>query len=138
MVIGLLTFIHVIVCALLIVVVLLQKGKGQDFASTFGGGGTQTAFGARSGATILHRATTAAAIIFMLTSLTLTILLSRSGQESVLGDGVTVPATTTQPPVSLPLPPVDDEAPGIQDAAVPAVEVGEPVTADEEGASPEE
>ena len=107
MVIGLFTFLHVVVCFLLILVVLLQKGKGQDFASTFGGGGTQTAFGARSGATILHRATTAAAIIFMVTPLTLTILMSRSGQDSSVLGGDVAPLEITLPePIELELPEV--------------------------------
>ena len=125
MLIGLITAIHIAVCIVLILVVLLQKGKGQDFASTFGGGGTQTAFGARSGATILHRATTAAAVVFMLTSLTLTILMSRGGQDSVLG-GVTTPVQIPeQPEIQLQLPEVADpvpaeEAPADVEAVDPA------------------
>ena len=87
MAIWLLTFVHVAVSLFLILVVLLQQGKGQDFASTFGGGGTQTAFGARSSTTILHRLTTISAIVFMMTSLSLTILISRPGADSVLGEG---------------------------------------------------
>ena len=84
--ITILTVIHVIVSIFLILVVLLQQGKGQDFASTFGGGGTQTAFGARGAATILHRMTTVAAIMFMVTSLSLTILISRPSVDSVISD----------------------------------------------------
>jgi preprotein translocase subunit SecG len=123
--------VHIVVCLLLIVVVLLQKGKGQDFASTFGGGGTQTAFGARSGATVLHRATTVAAVLFMITSLTLTILLSQPGQNSVLGSGdVEVPAQ--QPAPVLPLTP-----PSEQETAAPAAPAGEdqaaPATNDDAG-----
>ena len=75
-----LTVIHVIVCFFLILVVLLQKGKGQDIGSAFGGGGTQTAFGARSGATLLTKLTAVMAAVFMLTSITLTILISRPGR----------------------------------------------------------
>lgn len=75
----LLTIIHVIVCLFLIVVVLLQSGKAGDISSAFGGMGSQTAFGPRSGATLLTRATTISAVVFMLTSLTLTILGARSG-----------------------------------------------------------
>ena len=75
----LLTIIHVIVCLFLIVVVLLQSGKAGDISSAFGGMGSQTAFGPRSGATLLNRATTVSAVVFMLTSLTLTILGARAG-----------------------------------------------------------
>ncbi len=80
-----LTIIHVIVCLFLIGVVLLQSGKSADVAATFGGAGSQTAFGPRAAVTGLARATTIAAIIFMLTSFSLAILASRSqGGSSVL------------------------------------------------------
>ena len=85
--ITLLTIFHVIVCIFLILVVLLQQGKGADWAGAFGGGGSQTAFGARSTATVLSKATTAAAILFMITSLALTILISRPGGSSVIREG---------------------------------------------------
>src|SRR5207249_12238286 len=85
--ITLLTMFHVIVCIFLILVVLLQQGKGADWAGAFGGGGSQTAFGARSTATVLSKATTAAAILFMITSLALTILISRPGGSSVIREG---------------------------------------------------
>ena len=64
-----LTIIHVIVCFFLIVVVLLQSGKAADLAGAFGGMGSQTAFGPRGSATLLSKATTLAAAIFMVTSL---------------------------------------------------------------------
>jgi len=60
----LIVFLHVIACLFLIAVVLLQQGKGQDLASAFGGGGTQTAFGPRGSATVLSRATTILAGLF--------------------------------------------------------------------------
>ena len=85
--ITLLTVFHVIVCVFLVLVVLLQQGKGADWAGAFGGGGSQTTFGARGAGTILSRATTAAAIIFMITSLALTILISRPGGSSVIREG---------------------------------------------------
>jgi preprotein translocase subunit SecG len=85
--ITILTIFHVIVCIFLILVVLLQQGKGADWAGAFGGGGTQTAFGARGAGTVLSKATTAAAIIFMITSLALTILISRPGGSSVIREG---------------------------------------------------
>src|SRR3954470_2960335 len=68
-----LTIIHILVCAFLIGVVLLQHGKSADIAATFGGQGSQTAFGPRGAATLLSKATTWSAIIFMVTSFALTV-----------------------------------------------------------------
>src|SRR5579884_468113 len=70
--------VHVIVCLFLIVVVLLQSGKAADLAGAFGGMGSQTAFGPRGSATVLSKATTIAATIFMITSLTLAIFATRN------------------------------------------------------------
>jgi preprotein translocase subunit SecG len=70
--------LHVIACIFLISVVLLQQGKGQDLASAFGGGGTQTAFGPRGSANVLSRATTVLAGVFMVTSLALSVLRPRA------------------------------------------------------------
>jgi preprotein translocase subunit SecG len=88
------TFItlHILSCLFLIGVVLLQQGKGQDLASAFGGGGTQTAFGPRGSANVLSRATTVLAGMFMVTSLGLSVLKMR--QSSILDK---VPATTSAP-----------------------------------------
>jgi preprotein translocase subunit SecG len=66
--------VHVVVCIFLIIVVLLQSGKAADLAGAFGGMGSQTAFGPRGSATLLSKATTVSAVIFMLTSLSLSIL----------------------------------------------------------------
>ena len=93
LIIGLIMVVHVFVCAVLIVVVLLQHGKSADIAATFGGMGSQTAFGPRGTATALSRLTTWCAIIFMLTSITLTILTGRlhssSGSGSVMQNAPT-------------------------------------------------
>jgi preprotein translocase subunit SecG len=70
--------LHVIVCFFLIGVVLLQQGKSADLAGTFGGQGSQTAFGPRAAANLLTKMTGWAAAIFMITSLSLTILYLRS------------------------------------------------------------
>jgi preprotein translocase subunit SecG len=75
----LLTVIHILVCFFLVVVVLLQSGKAADLAGAFGGMGSQTAFGPRGSATILSKATTIAAVVFMLTSITLSIAATRQG-----------------------------------------------------------
>jgi preprotein translocase subunit SecG len=94
----LLTIVHVIVCIFLIIVVLLQSGKAADLAGAFGGMGSQTAFGPRGSATLLSKATTASAIVFMITSLSLSILATRgsSGAKTVLdtapGSAQTAPA----------------------------------------------
>ena len=77
--------IHVIVCLILIGVVLLQQGKSADLAGAFGGQGSQTAFGPRGAANLLTKVTTYAAIVFMFTSIGLTVLIQRnSGSRSVL------------------------------------------------------
>jgi preprotein translocase subunit SecG len=69
--------IHVIVCLFLIIVVLLQSGQAADLAGAFGGMGSQTVFGPRGSTTVLSKATTWAAVTFMVTSLTLAIMSSK-------------------------------------------------------------
>ena len=91
----LIVVLHVIACLFLIAVVLLQQGKGQDLASAFGGGGTQTAFGPRGSATVLSRATTILAGVFMVTSLALSIVRP-DGRSGVL-DQVAEPAPVREP-----------------------------------------
>jgi preprotein translocase subunit SecG len=77
--------LHIIVCLFLIGVVLLQQGRSADLAGAFGGQGSQTAFGPRAAANVLTRLTTWSAIIFMVTSISLTVLYQRSsGSHSVL------------------------------------------------------
>ena len=84
----LVTALHVIICLFLIIVVLLQHGKSADIAAAFGGMGSQTAFGPRGAATALTKATTWAAVLFMLTSITLSIYASRRGNSSSVMQGV--------------------------------------------------
>lgn len=100
----LLTLVHVLVCFFLVIVVLLQSGKAADLAGAFGGMGSQTAFGPRGAATVLSKATTVAAALFMITSLTLAIFSTRGGGEggsSVLDSSApaeqTAPATPGTP-----------------------------------------
>ncbi|SRR6266496_2206769 len=94
--ITLITIVHVFVCLFLVIVVLLQSGQSGDIAAAFGGSGSQTAFGPRGAATILTKATTWCAIIFMLTSITLSVMASRKkGPGSVLSG---VGSSQTQPP----------------------------------------
>ena len=101
--------LHVIACFFLIAVVLLQQGKGQDLASAFGGGGSQTAFGPRGSATVLSRATTILAGVFVVTSLSLSIL--RPSRSSILD---TVPGATATPA------PRATASPAVPAAPVPA------------------
>jgi preprotein translocase subunit SecG len=88
----LLIIIHVLVCIALIMIVLLQTGKGADMGAAFGGGSSQTLFGSTGASTFLSKATTGAAIVFMVTSLSLAYLSGqRTGGESIV--------TSTPPPV---------------------------------------
>lgn len=88
--------VHVIVSLFLIVVILLQQGSSADLAGAFGGQGSQTAFGPRSASSALTKATVWAAVIFMITSITLTVMMERgSAQHSVLqGTSTSAPAST--------------------------------------------
>ena len=92
--------LHILVCVFLILVVLLQQGKGADL-SVFGGGSTQTAFGARGAATLLHKLTVASFIVFIITTMGIA-MMSGLVSSSVIGDDVedAVPAA----PVPLPDP----------------------------------
>ena len=101
----LLVILYVLVCLFLIMVVLLQQGKGADLAGAFGGGGSQTSFGPRGTTNIMHRMTTGVFVLFVLLCLTLTIL-SGKRRTSVMEN---VPAAA---PV---------EAAGTTEAAEPAL-----------------
>lgn len=81
----LIILIHLFVCFALIGIVLLQTGKGASMGAMFGGAGNQTLFGNTGASTFLGKATTVAAVVFMLTSLTLTYI-SKSGEKSVVTD----------------------------------------------------
>ena len=93
----LITIVHIAVCLFLIIVVLLQSGKSGDIAAAFGGMGSQTAFGPRGAATVLSRATTWSAIIFMVTSITLSVFASRRGVTNSVLQGVKASQTKSQP-----------------------------------------
>ena len=115
----LLTLLHVIVALILILVVLLQTGKRADLAGAFGGGGSQTAFGTRGAATFLSKLTTTAAVLFMLTSLGLTLISARSQgpTESVLPD-------EAPPPIGAPVLPTPSAPEGDAAPALPPQEAG--------------
>lgn len=100
----LLIIIHFVVCITLIMIVLLQTGKGADMGAAFGGGGSQTLFGSSGASTFLSKATTAAAIVFMLTSLSLAYMSSNrkessvmTGIEAPIEQPAGVPAKSTSP-----------------------------------------
>ena len=111
--------LHIVACVFLIGVVLLQQGKGQDLASAFGGGGSQTAFGPRGSANVLSRATTILAAVFMVTSLALTVLkpqhvsvldrvpAAAPGPVTSAPPATTAPAAPAAPATTAPAPPAE-------------------------------
>ena len=102
------TILHVIVCIVLILVVLLQAGKGASMGAVFGGS-SQTIFGSTGPGTFLGKMTTAVAIIFMLTSFSLSYTASRKG--STLMEGAVKPPVQQTAPAPLPAAPVAPAAP---------------------------
>ena len=102
--------IHIVVCIALIMIVLLQTGKGADMGAAFGGGSSQTLFGSTGASTFLSKATTAAAIIFMLTSLILAYLSSRGPGDSIM-DKARAPVEQTVPAAPAQGEPSTPEAP---------------------------
>ncbi len=98
--------LHILVCIALIVVVLLQAGKGAEMGVSFGGGGSNTVFGASGGRDFMSKLTAAAAIIFMLTSLTLAYFYGQPGSSSVMPEtkaaATTAPAATEAPAAPTP------------------------------------
>jgi preprotein translocase subunit SecG len=83
-----LVVLHVIVCIFLIAVVLLQRGKGAEMGAVFGGGASSTVFGSRGAGNFLTKLTTGSAIVFMLTSLTLSYIATSESGERLFEDGV--------------------------------------------------
>jgi preprotein translocase subunit SecG len=127
----LLMAIHVLVCVFLIIVVLLQSGKAADLAGAFGGMGSQTAFGPRGSATLLSKATTISAILFMLTSLSLSIMATRNAGlgTTVLEGAASKQAPATQPaqkaPANAPKPTVTPEGGEPQTIEIPLPQPGQ-------------
>ena len=83
--------LHIVVCIALIMIVLLQTGKGADMGAAFGGGGSQTLFGSTGASTFLGKMTTVAAVVFMITSLVLAYSSSHRTGNSIM--------TETKPPI---------------------------------------
>ena len=92
-----LTVLHVIVCAVLIAVVLLQRGKGAEMGAVFGGGASATVFGSRGAGTFLGKLTTGCAVLFMVTSLSLSYLVSQSTGERLFEGAIEEPAQESTP-----------------------------------------
>jgi preprotein translocase subunit SecG len=95
----LVAILHVVLCIALILIVLLQTGKGSDLASAFGGGGSQAMFGGRGPSSFLNRSTTIVAVMFMVTSMTLAYM-SAGKSSSVMGDLEEPPAVEETQDVS--------------------------------------
>lgn len=93
----LLVILHVVISLFLILVVLLQQGKGADLAGAFGGGGSQTAFGARGATTLLHKLTTAFFVLFVITSIALAILQARPRASVMTGQPAAAPTAPATP-----------------------------------------
>lgn len=109
-----LIIIHVIVCIALIMIVLLQTGKGADMGAAFGGGSSQTLFGSSGASTFLSKATTVAAIVFMVTSLTLAYISGHRTGSSIMQNSrapIEQPASQTVP---------ENDAQSLPEASQPA------------------
>ena len=111
--------IHVIVCVFLILVVLLQQGKGADL-SVFGGGSTQTAFGARSATTLLHKLTVASFVIFILTTVSIGVFQGKGGSSVVSGVGRVKGKALPAAPAPVTTKPLAPGAPGAPTPVAPA------------------
>jgi preprotein translocase subunit SecG len=110
--------LYVLVCLILSMVILLQQGRGGDIASAFGGSSSQAAFGARAGATVLTKATSIAAALFMLLALALS-MIGQSGGGSVVS-GTPAPAPAAAPATPAAPAPAPGAAPGSAPATPPA------------------
>ena len=125
--------LHILVCGLLIIVVLLQSGEAADLAGAFGGAGSQTAFGPRGAATFLSKATTWCAIMFMLTSMAMTMRQNSTAAAS--GSSVLQqfsktgkPAAPALPVHSAPTSTPEAPVPAAPNAATPAPSAPAPAT----------
>ena len=117
--------LYVLACLLLLLVVLLQQGKGGDIAAAFGGASSQTAFGARAGATVLTRATAVLGSLFLLGAFSLTLMGRNQGGSVITGVGGPPPATESAP--ALPTaPPPGTPTPGQPTSPAPAPDSSAP------------
>ncbi len=113
--------IHVLVCIALILIVLLQTGKGADMGAVFGGGSSQTLFGSGGASTFLTKMTTGAAVVFMLTSLSLAYFSGQQSTSSIVPAATQAPATEkTQLPDAATQAPAQTKAEQAESAAEPS------------------
>ena len=115
--------LHIVTCLSLVIVVLIQRGKGADMGAMLGGGGSQTVFGARGAGNFLNRLTTGAAILFMVTSLTLSYFATQDSQSTIF-DGTSAAesrseATATEASAGL-LEEIEDTGAGLLEEITPA------------------
>ena len=124
-----LTVLHVLVCVFLIAVVLLQRGKGAEIGAVFGGGGSSTVFGSRGAGNFLSKLTTAAAIVFMITSLSLAYLWTLASTDRLFEDAEEPPVKElgfeeqpgpAAPPAAAETVPAPAAAPAAEPGAAPA------------------
>lgn len=125
-----LVIVHIIVSIALIAIVLLQSGKGAEMGASFGASGSQSVFGAGGGSTFMSKMTTGAAVIFMLTSLTLAYLSGHSGTSSIMSGAKVAPKALPQNQATPPQPPVQGQpATAPSKPAQPAQQVPSPAQA---------
>lgn len=111
--------IHILICIFLIVLVLLQPGKGGDLGAVFGGGSSDSVFGSSGAAPFLTKLTRLLALIFVITSLSLGYFSVRSIQSSVISDTPAVEQDVSGPEATAPADtsanPVENDSPSNQD-----------------------
>jgi preprotein translocase subunit SecG len=133
MLITLVTILHVFACLFLVLVVLLQTGKGAEMGAVFGGGGSQTIFGASGAGNLLTKLTTATAIVFFITSLTLAWSSLARTRATVFDEPLPEPpppaAATVLPGPEANVAP--DEPPPPPSGEVPTTSGEAPLTTDE-------
>jgi preprotein translocase subunit SecG len=133
-----LVILHVVVCIFLIAVVLLQRGRGAEIGAVFGGGASSTVFGSRGAGSFLSKLTTAAAVLFMLTSLSLSYVWTQGSQDRLFNE----PVPAGEAPAQAPAAPealfqeVQPPAPAAEGALPPLEAPGAPAAPAAEAALP--
>ena len=115
----LLLVLYIVVCVFLILVVLLQQGKGADVAAAFGGASTQTAFGPRGTVTLMHKLTTGSFVVFVALCIGLSVLTARRSRSVTAGVKVAAPASAPAAPAPAAPAPEAAEAPAQAPAQAP-------------------
>jgi preprotein translocase subunit SecG len=124
---AVITILHVFVCIFLICVVLLQRGRGAQVGAVFGGGGGSTMFGARGAGNFLTKLTTGAAIVFMLTSFSLSYLNITGSSDRLFNDEAAQKTAAPKPLFEEPAAAADAAAPAA--AAAPEPQPSQPAPA---------